>query len=143
MPEANRGREVPPRLFNGLRSLRAASHLPRLCHLHHLRKKSELSASESESEVLAASTCIVVPPAFPSWLSRWMLISPVERLAFEALTTRREAPCEVASGRRGDQLIFCQLLADESGEATCFSARAWRLELWMVVIRTSPDCLSG
>ena len=58
-----------------------------------------------------------------------MLISPVERLAFEALTTRREAPCEVASGRRGDQLIFCQLLADESGEATCFSARAWRLDL--------------
>ena len=51
-------------------------------------------------------------------------MSPVERLAFEALTTRREAPCEVVSGRPGDHDNFCQLPVEESGEAACFSARA-------------------
>ena len=56
-------------------------------------------------------------------------MSPVERLAFEALTTRREAPCEVVSGRPGDHDNFCQLPVEETGEAACFSARACRLDL--------------
>ena len=56
-------------------------------------------------------------------------MSPVERLTFEALTTRRETLCEVVSGRPSDHEIFCQLPVEESGEATCFSARACRLDL--------------
>ena len=56
-------------------------------------------------------------------------MSPVDRLTFDALTTRRDAPCEVISGRPGEPDIFCQLPVDETGEATCFSARAWRLDL--------------
>ena len=56
-------------------------------------------------------------------------MSPVERLTFEALTTRREPPRGVDSGRPGDHDNFCQLPAEESGEAACFSARACLLDL--------------